>query len=216
MHFPYLVKGRLLSLTHCSCILIVPSWIVLQLLTLVCSVIPFLILWYVEYLMVQPVEAQYNVLFQKKVCVKNYLLLQQSLLFVIPPTPSHSHPFPLAPSHFDHWYLWCLSPPRTFYYFSCHKIIPSHFFVPCSTSSFLFFVGVFSHNIIHFDRLILKYLSSPYTFHVSLLTPRASEIVLINGDGVNGVFKGAQHLRQRSFRNPLLLIKILVSNNSCP
>ena len=134
MHFPYLVKGRLLSLTHCSCILIVPSWIVLQLLTLVCSVIPFLILWYVEYLMVQPVEAQYNVLFQKKVCVKNYLLLQQSLLFVIPPTPSHSLLFPLAPSparhcivppsHFDHWYLRCLSPPRTFYYFSCHKIIP--------------------------------------------------------------------------------------------
>ena len=98
MHFPYLVKGRLLSLTHCSCILIVPSWIVLQLLTLVCSVIPFLILWYVEYLMVQPVEAQYNVLFQKKVCVKNYLLLQQSLLFVIPPTPSHSLSLPLDPS----------------------------------------------------------------------------------------------------------------------
>ena len=48
--------------------------------------------------MVQPVEAQYNVLFQKKVCVKNYLLLQQSLLFVIPPTPSHSLLFPLAPS----------------------------------------------------------------------------------------------------------------------
>ena len=70
----------------------------------------------------------------KKVCVKNYLLLQQSLLFVIPPTPSHSLLFPLAPSparhcivppsHFDHWYLRCLSPPRTFYYFSCHKIIP--------------------------------------------------------------------------------------------
>ena len=139
------------------------------------------------------------------------------------PTPSYSLSLPLPPgivppSHFDHWYLRCLSPPRTFYYFSCHKIIPSHFFVPCSTSSFLFFVGVFSHNIIHFDHLILKYLSSPYTFHVSLilLTPRASEIVLINGDGVNGVFKGAQHLRQRSFRNPLLLIKILVSNNSCP
>ena len=111
MHFPYLVKGRLLSLTHCSCILIVPSWIVLQLLTLVCSVIPFLILWYVEYLVVQPVEAQYNVLFQKKVCVKNYLLLQQSLLFVIPPTPSHSLLFPLAPSparHCASLSLWSL------------------------------------------------------------------------------------------------------------
>ena len=74
---------------------------------------------------------------------------------------------------------------------------PSHFFFPCSTSSFLFFhyvlhnVGVFSHNITHFDHLILKYLSSPYTSHVSLilLTPRASEIILINGEGVNGVFK---------------------------
>ena len=46
--------------------------------------------------MVQPVEAQYNVLFQKKVCVKNYLLLQQSLLFVIPPTPTHSLSLPLT------------------------------------------------------------------------------------------------------------------------
>ena len=117
MHFPYLVKGRLLSLTHCSCILIVPSWIVLQLLTLVCSVIPFLILWYVEYLMVQPVEAQYNVLFQKKVCVKNYLLLQQSLLFVIPSTPSHSLPFPLAPS--PSLSLWSL--------ISVMSLAPSHF-----------------------------------------------------------------------------------------
>ena len=117
MHFPYLVKGRLLSLTHCSCILIVPSWIVLQLLTLVCSVIPFLILWYVEYLMVQPVEAQYNVLFQKKVCVKNYLLLQQSLLFVIPPTPSHSFPLPPIPSR--SLSLWSL--------ISVMSLAPSHF-----------------------------------------------------------------------------------------
>ena len=115
MHFPYLVKGRLLSLTHCSCILIVPSWIVLQLLTLVCSVIPFLILWYVEYLMVQPVEAQYNVLFQKKVCVKNYLLLQQSLLFVIPPTPS----FPLPPIPSRSLSLWSL--------ISVMSLAPSHF-----------------------------------------------------------------------------------------
>ena len=36
-------RQRSLSLTHCSCILIVLSWTVLQLLTLVCSVIPFLI-----------------------------------------------------------------------------------------------------------------------------------------------------------------------------
>ena len=134
--------------------------------------------------MVQAVEAQYNILFQKK-CVSSTTFCFSSFSCL------SSLPLPSA---------------------------PSHFFFPCSTSSFLFFKGVFSHNIIHFDHLILKDLSSPYTFHVSLilLTPRASEIVLINGDGVNGVFKGAQHLRQRSFRNPLLLIKILVSNNSCP
>ena len=47
----------------------------------------------------------------KKVCVKNYLLLQQSLLFVIPPTPSHSLLFPLAPSparHCASLSLWSL------------------------------------------------------------------------------------------------------------
>ena len=114
MHFPYLVKGRLLSLTHCSCILIVPSWIVLQLLTLVCSVIPFLILWYVEYLVVQPVEAQYNVLLQKK-CVSRTTFCFSSLfcLSSLPllPTPSYSLSLPLAPSparHCASLSLWSL------------------------------------------------------------------------------------------------------------
>ena len=50
-----------------------------------------------------------------KVCVKYYLLLQQFLLFVFPPTPSHSFPLlltppipsrslslPPTPSHFNH------------------------------------------------------------------------------------------------------------------
>ena len=34
-----------------------------------------------------------------KVCVKYYLLLQQFLLFVFPPTPSHSFPLLLSPPH---------------------------------------------------------------------------------------------------------------------
>ena len=70
------------------------------------------------------------------------------------PPASHSLPFLLAsfrslslpptPSHFDHWYLWCLSPPHTFHPllnlllflfnhlgdFSCHKIIPLTLLLP--------------------------------------------------------------------------------------
>ena len=52
------------------------------------------------------------------VCVKNYRLLQQSPLFVIPPTPSHSLSLPLP------------DVSRTIYYFSCHKIIPLTHLLP--------------------------------------------------------------------------------------
>ena len=102
-----------------------------------------------------------------KVCVKYYLLLQQFLLFVLPPTPSRSLPLPHT----------SFSPAQPLAFSFFHYVLHN--------------VGVFSHNITHFDHLILKYLSSPYTSHVSLilLTPRASEIILINGEGVNGVFK---------------------------
>ena len=219
-HCPLLDTVQWTVLTH---IVLFHSHVHLQLLTLVCCVIPFLILWYEEYLVVQPVKAQYNVLFQKEVCVKYYLLLQHFLLFVLPPTPSCSLPLPLAPSS-------SLPLPLTLIIEICDVSRPLALIILCSISCFSFFfrwfllsqdnpfwslnpvfsrpltllfpllnlllslfnyVGVFSHNITHFDHLILQYLSSPHTSHVSLilLTPRPSEIILINGEGVNGVFK---------------------------
>ena len=75
-----------------------------------------------------------------KVCVKYYLLLQQFLLFVFPPTPSHSFPLllspphslslPLAPSH--SLSLWSL--------ISVMSLAHSHFSSPAQFSCFFFLI----------------------------------------------------------------------------
>ena len=85
----------------------------------------------VEYLVVQPVKAQYNVLFKKK--FKYYHLLQQVLdppshSFPLPPIPSRFLPLPLAPSH--SLSLWSL--------ISVMSLAPSHFSSPAQSLAFSF------------------------------------------------------------------------------
>ena len=171
MHFPYLVKGRLLSLTHCP--LLETDSPSTSHTCLLCYPLPHsLICWVPSGSTCRGTIKPY---IPKKVCVKNYLLLQQSLLFVIPPTPSHSLLFPLAPSparHCASLSLWSL--------ISAMSLATSHFLLfllsqdnPPHTStspaqplafSLFHYEGVFSHNITHFIHLILKYLLSPYSF----------------------------------------------------